>query len=318
MKKINLILGILMIVFAGCAEKNSGEEGLEMDVLPVVPADAQAISLKGAPLYASVPDARVMEKYEEAKKTYTADPDNADNIIWYGRWAAYTGDYRQAVLIFTEGIRKFPGDARFYRHRGHRYISIREFDRAIEDFEAAAVLIEGAKDMVEADGQPNAMNIPVSTLHTNIWYHLGLAYYLKHDLENALRIYNEGVTACTNDDMLVAMTHWLYMTLRLLDKEEQAVQALDPIHEEMNVIENMVYHRLCLFYKKVLTLEELPDKEDTDIMSDAMAYGVGNWHFYNGLRNEAREIFERICDNKVWASFGFIAAEAALNREFQE
>ncbi len=64
---------------------------------------------------------------------------------------------------------------------------IREFDRAIQDFEKAATLIEGTEDKIEPDGLPNAQNIPVSTLHTNIWYHLGLAYYLQHDLENALR-----------------------------------------------------------------------------------------------------------------------------------
>ena len=62
-----------------------------------------------------------------------------------------------------------------YRHRGHRYVSIREFDRAIADLEYAATLIEGTEDEIEPDGMPNAMNIPVSSLHSNIWYHLGLA-----------------------------------------------------------------------------------------------------------------------------------------------
>jgi hypothetical protein len=35
------------------------------------------------------------------------------------------------------GIGQFPKDARFYRHRGHRYISSRCFDLAIKDFKKA-------------------------------------------------------------------------------------------------------------------------------------------------------------------------------------
>ena len=177
-------------------------------------------------------------------------------------------------------------------------------------------MIEGTEDKIEPDGLPNAQNIPVSTLHTNIWYHLGLAYYLQHDLENALRANQKGIEASTNDDMLVATSHWLYMILRLMGRDDEAERALDPIQEEMNVIENMVYHRLCLFYKGELALEELTGKEDTDVMNDAVAYGVGNWHFYNGQRDEAREVLEKILENKSWASFGYIAAEADFVREF--
>jgi tetratricopeptide (TPR) repeat protein len=62
---------------------------------------------------------------------------------------AYTGDFRGAVEIYSEGIEKFPHDDRMYRHRGHRYISIREFDRAIADLEQAAKLIEGKENETE-------------------------------------------------------------------------------------------------------------------------------------------------------------------------
>ncbi len=49
-------------------------------------------------------------------------------------------------------------------------------------------------------------------------------------------------------------------------------------------------------------------------MNDALAYGVGNWYFYNGQTEKAREIFERLLDGESWASFGRIAAEADLHR----
>ena len=277
----------------------------------------QAVSLLGNVLYSAEPSESALQKFAEARLNYEKEPDNPDALIWYGRRTAYLGRFREAIEIYTEGIEKFPEDARIYRHRGHRFISVREFDKAIKDFEHAATLIAGKEDMIEPDGMPNAQNIPVSSLHTNIWYHLGLAYYLKNDLENALRVYQEGIKASQNDDMLVATTHWLYMTLRLLSREEEAKEALQPIHTQMNVIENMAYHRLCLFYKGELTLESLSDSEFSSIMNDAVAYGVGNWFFYNGNKEKAKEIFQKLLERKSWASFGHIAAESDFVREFR-
>jgi tetratricopeptide (TPR) repeat protein len=311
--RILILFAYLVIACSFCTKKSQ-----EPDILPVVPEGVQAVSLQGDPLYAAPPSESVLAKLDDAKKTYDTDPENADNIIWYGRRTAYAGDYREAIRIYTEGIQLFPNDARFYRHRGHRYISIREFDRAIQDFEKAASQIEGKEDRVEPDGLPNALNIPISTLHSNIWYHLGLAYYLKHDLENALRVCRIGVETSNNDDKLVSTTHWLYMTLRLLEMEDEAEKVLEPIQKEMSIIENQVYHRLCLFYKGELALEEITGEKFSDIMNDAAAYGVGNWYFYNGQRNEAREIFEQILTNKTWASFGYIAAEADFVQEFSK
>jgi tetratricopeptide (TPR) repeat protein len=276
----------------------------------------QAVSKLGKNLYSAKPSGTALEQYTEAKANYEMTPDNPDALIWYGRRTAYLGKYREAIEIYTDGIEKFPEDARFYRHRGHRFISVREFGKAIEDFEKAADLIEGTEDVIEPDGMPNAQNIPVSSLHTNIWYHLGLAYYLENDLENTLRVYRKGIEASQNDDMLVATTHWLYMTLRLLGQEEEAEQALVPIQADMNVIENQVYHKLCLFYKGELTLEDLTDPEFSAIMNDALAYGIGNWYFYNNDKEKAKEVFQKILDGESWASFGFIAAESDFARNF--
>jgi len=277
----------------------------------------QAVSKLGKNLYSAEPSEEAQEKYAEAKTNFEQEPDNPDALIWYGRRTAYLGKYREAIDIYTDGINQFPEDARIYRHRGHRYISVRELDNAIDDFEKAASLIEGKEDIIEPDGMPNALNIPVSSLHTNIWYHLGLAYYLENDLENALRVYLEGIKASQNDDMLVATTHWLYMTLRLLGRKDEAKEALMPIQAEMNVIENMVYHKLCLFYKGKLPLENLTDPEFSSVMNDAMAYGIGNWYFCKGEREKAKGVFQKILDGESWASFGYIAAETDFARKFQ-
>ena len=281
-------------------------------VLPDVPDGAQAISLSGEPLFVPEPGEAVTHNLETAKQVYDEDPNNADNIIWYGRRTAYTGDYRGAIEIFSEGIEKFPNDPRMYRHRGHRYISIREFERAIADLEQAASLIEGTENETEPDGAPNALNIPVSSLHGNIWYHLGLAYYLVQDWENAYRAYRNGFDAGRNDDNRVSTTHWMYSILRRAGETERAEAVLDAISADMNVIENMSYHNLCLFYKGELSLEELVGDDDGSPAGAAVMYGAANWHYVTGDHDAARDMLNALLESPSWAAFGVIAAEADL------
>ena len=281
-------------------------------MLPEVPDGAEAMSLLGKPLYSSEPSADSLAKYETAKADYEADPNDADNIIWYGRRTAYLGNYRDAIEIYTKGIEKHPDDARMYRHRGHRYISIRAFDQAIADLERAATLIEGTENETEPDGLPNAQGIPISSLHGNIWYHLGLAYYLKHDWDNALRAYQTGFDIGRNDDNRVSTTHWRFSILRRMSKPEEAKRAVDVITKDMNIIENMSYHQLCLFYKGELSVEDVMPENDDDPANAAIAYGVANWYLTERNEARAKEILNRLTESGGWAAFGVIAAEADL------
>src|ERR1700741_1405108 len=182
-------------------------------------------------------------KLAEARKNAETDP-SADNLIWLGRRIAYLGHYKDAIKIFTEGAEKFPDDARFLRHRGHRLITLRCFDLAIADLNHAAKLVKGKPDQIEPDGLPNARNIPTSTLQSNIWYHLGLAHYLKGDFKAALKAYREAEKVSTNPDMLVATAHWLYMTLRRLGREKEAAKVATAIKPDLDVIENGDYYKL--------------------------------------------------------------------------
>ncbi len=144
-------------------------------------APPEATSLLGKRLVSAPQADAVRQRNEEnlaaAKTAYDTNPASADAMIWLGRRTAYLGRFRDAIAIFSQGIERHPGDARMYRHRGHRYITVRELDRAIGDLTRAASLIKDRPDEVEPDGQPNARNIPTSTLNTNIYYHLGLAHY---------------------------------------------------------------------------------------------------------------------------------------------
>lgn len=305
---------LLPLATAACAACASGPRSEP-------PPTYEAVSLLGdtlvaPPLSDSLRSARERQ-LADAQTAYARDS-TADALIWVGRRAAYLGRYRDAVDLFTAGISRFPEDARFYRHRGHRYITLRRFDLAIADLERGASLAAGQPDQVEPDGLPNARHTPTSTLQSNIWYHLGLAYYLQGDFPNALRVYRECLAVSKNPDMLVATSNWLYLTLRRLNGMAEAAQVLSPIRRDLDIIENRAYHRLLLLYQGELPPDSLlglspagePSLEDV-----TTAYGVGAWHLVNGRQGDAERIFRAIVGARgQWAAFGYLAAEAELAR----
>ncbi len=258
---------------------------------------------------------KMEEQLTEARTRQASTPRDPEAIIWVGRRLAYLGRFVEAIQVYTEGANEFPRDARFYRHRGHRYLTLRKFDLAIQDFEKAAKLIKGKPDEVEPDGQPNARNLPTSTLQFNIWYHLGLAHYLKGNYEKALDSYRQCLKVSNNPDALVATSHWLYMTLRRLNRLEEAIKVLAPIKEKMDIIENDGYYRLLLMYKGQVsaeTLEQEAWKQAASPGSSSILYGIGNWYRINDRETEAQRVFRKMLEGSQWTSFGYIAAEAAL------
>jgi len=245
------------------------------------------------------------------------DKYDIENSIWLGRRTAYTGRYKDAIAIFSGAVARWPNDARPYRHRGHRYITLRCFDEAIKDFERAASLVKGKPDEVEPDGLPNAKNIPTSTLQSNIFYHLGLAYYLKGDFKKALKAYENAQKVSTNNDMRVATSYWHYMTLRRMGKKKDGEAILKPFAGEIEIIENRDYLNLIRLNRGEVTsdalLTEIGGDADT-LSSSSLGYGIGNYFLYNGDKPRAMGIFRRITAGNQWASFGYIAAEVELTR----
>ena len=278
---------------------------------------AEATSLLGTPLYSGTPSPEALANLETARAELETSPKDADAIIWVGRRLGYLQRFREAIDMFSRGIELHRTDARLYRHRGHRYLSVREFDKAIQDLTKASQLVAGKPDVIEPDGQPNARNIPTSTLNSNIYYHLGLGYYFKGDFANALNAFQQCATFSKNSDMTVATSHWLYMILRRLGRAAEAQKVLEPISAGMDIIENGSYHKLLLMYKG----EEKPEALLSSARSKGLdavtvGYGVGNWHLYNGRQDRAMKIFTEIVENNQtqWPAFGYIAAETEIAR----
>jgi len=261
-------------------------------------------------------------KLTDTRMEAEAHPKNEIAIIWYGRRLSYMGHFRQAIEVYTKGLEEHPNSFRLLRHRGHRYITLRKFDRAIADLSRAAVLAEGFEPMTEPDGLPNKKNIPLTTTQWNIYYHLGLAHYLNGEFGKALDAYKVCYAQSDNNDILVASSDWLYMIYRRLGQLAHAEEILQKIHPDMDLIENTSYYQRLLMYKGIVSPDSLlitdKDASGTSLTFATQGYGVGNWYYYNNEKDKAISVFEKVVESDNWPAFGYIAAEADLARILED
>jgi tetratricopeptide (TPR) repeat protein len=278
----------------------------------------EAMSLAGKPLHipATIPNKQKLDAdLAQAEKTLAANPKDAEAIIWVGRRLGYLWRYNDAIAMFTKGIALHPDNPKFYRHRAHRYLTVRQFAKAQADFEKAVQLIKGQPDEIEPDGAPNPAGKPRSTLHFNIWYHLGLAHYLQGDYAKAHEAYVECMKVSNNDDSIAATSDWMWMTLMRMNRKAEAAKVLERITPKMDILENQSYHRRLLMYKGLDKPEALLDTASADATTIAtQGYGVGNYYFVTGDMKQARAVFEKVTSGGGWNAFGYIAAEADLQR----
>ena len=136
---------LCLITATGC---DAGERGSDATPSP------EATSLFGQPLYAPRLSDEIradrQDKLDAARADYEADPDDPDALIWLGRRTAYLGRYREAIRIFSDGVQRFPEDARMYRHRGHRYVTTRRFADAVADLDLSHYRIRWSPETLGA------------------------------------------------------------------------------------------------------------------------------------------------------------------------
>ncbi len=313
-----LVWPLAMLVACADPALKSPPTDSETDALKAAAEPAAVVSLSGVALVppATIPNRDKLDAdLTAAQAVFAANPDNADALIWVARRLGYLWRYHEAIAVLDQGIERWPDNPRLYRHRGHRHITVRAFDRAQADLERAAELIAGRADEVEPDGAPNPAGVPRTTLFYNIWYHLGLARYLQGDYDGALAAYTDARAVADNDDALVAVTDWMWMTLMRLGESDAAAALLTGITPEMDLLENTSYHQRLMMYQGQIAPEALLDLASGDATDIAtQGYGVGNYHFVHSDHNRARAVFERIIAGAGWNAFGYIAAEADLRR----
>jgi tetratricopeptide (TPR) repeat protein len=262
------------------------------------------------------PEELLREKLAEATERYELDPTDVEATIWLGHWLGYAGRYAEAVDIYTRGLQAHPDSAWLLRFRGHRYISLRRLDDAVADLERADELAAHLPDEPEPDGQPDEAGASLGSLRSNIDYHLGLAYYLRGDFEQALEVYQRGAErARANPDRLVSNAWWRWLTLRQLDRDAEAAAYLDGLELEVEVVENQAYRDLLRLCRGELREPELlVGVSPFTTEFPTRVYGLAMRCLLGGDVEGARARLQVCVDWGPPAAFGRIAAEVELTR----
>lgn len=273
--------------------------------------EPQAFSLFGEPLFAMEDTTGAIE---EADLALSEDPNNVELIIAAGRVRRNFWQYRQAMDLYTRAMELAPDDWRPYRFRGHRFISLREFDQAVVDLERARGL---------------------APLNWDVAYHLGLAYFLAgrfqeateeylrclslSDDPGALEVQSEDFRSCSQNGMdpesRVAMTEWAVRAASRAGRQEEVSELLGGIPDDLEVEENLAYYHDLLFYKGELSAEELLNPgPDAPYRRETVGYGVANWLIVQGDTAQAVALLDELAEDPWWPGFGRIAAEVELFR----
>jgi tetratricopeptide (TPR) repeat protein len=281
-----------------------------------LPEGAEARALDGRllapPALPADVDADRQAKLAQARVALQRSPDQRDAWIWVGRRLGYLGRYREAIDIFGEALQRWPGDPFLLRHRGHRYLSVREFGCAADDLSRAAEACRKVRDEVEPDGLPVPGRPPHSSLHFNVHYHLGLVHFLRGDFVRARDAWLLCLACSDDDESRVAVTHWLWCARMRCGDPAGAAATVQGITGDMDIVENTAYWQLCLLYKGERTRGELTAGEGSS--GAALRFGLAHHQLLTGDRDAARTALQRLAADPGWASFGVIAAEAELQR----
>lgn len=241
--------------------------------------------------YSAQPDTGAIARAERA---LAADPRNPDRILQLDRAQAAVRQFREAIETLTRGIADVPGNALLYLDRGHRWISVREFDRALADLERGATLDSSNYD---------------------IWYHLGVVHYLRGEFAAAAAAFTRARPQAPNDNERAGSTDWLWMSLSRSGRRAEAAAILATVGDSLRVPAGYAYLQRLRLYQGRLAPERLIGPADTaDIQLATLAYGLGNWYLVSGDTTRARQYFQRSVASGGWPAFGFIASEVELKR----
>ena len=286
------------------------------DDRPIEVASLLGVGLR-RPFLDSASAAPLERNLAAAADSLRKNPTGADALLWYGRRLGELGRYREAIDTFTVGIRLFPNDARFYRFRGQRYLTVRRPVLSIGDYQKAVSLMRGKPDEAEIDGAANSRDTPHATLHFAVWYQLAVSLYVRGDYGNTIIMLDSASRIAPNADARVAIAYWRYLALKRTSKDREAASVLAIAGEKLDVTESAAYWKVLQLFAGQTTVEALSPKRGLEIAtaSDAIiAYGASMTYWFAGQKNVARDLWKRMMGGNAWPSYGVLSAEADLER----
>jgi len=227
-----------------------------------------------------------------AQAALAADPRNVQLIIQLGIAQSGARQFREAIETFTRGLAIAPNDPMLYRWRGHRYLSVRELDRATTDLTRGYAL---------------------DSTNYGILYHLGIARFLRGNFSAAADAFRRAQPRAPDAGELAGSTDWLWMSLMRSGRKAEAEAMLARRPDSLPV--NNAYARRLKLYRGEIGPDSVFTAADTaDVQVATLSYGLGNWYLVRGDTARARQYFVRSVRSGGWPGFGFMVSEAELRR----
>ncbi len=242
--------------------------------------------------YRSQQDAGAVARAQQA---LAANPKDLNLIVALGTAQAGVRDMRGAVVTFTKGLEAHPNNALLYRWRGHRHLSLREFDAALADF---------------------ASGLKTDSTVYGIWFHLGIVKFVRGDFNGAADAFTRAQPRAPDAGELAGSTDWLWMSLSRAGKHAEAQAMLDRKPDSLKVADpEYAYVKRLRMYRGQVKPEALITTTDTaDVQQATLNFGLGNYYIVKGDTAHAKQAFERAVRSGGWPGFGFIVSEAELKR----
>ncbi len=229
-----------------------------------------------------------------AQKALAANPKDVNLIIALGTAQAGIRDMRGAIQTFTRGLDVVPNNALLYRWRGHRHLSLRELDLALDDF---------------------SKGLKIDSTVYGIWYHLGIVKFVRGDFNGAADAFKRAQPRAPDAGELAGSTDWLWMSLSRAGKGAEAKAMLARRPDSLKTDPEYGYTKRLRMYRGEVTPEKLITKTDTaDVQAATLNFGLGNWYLIKGDTAKAKTAFEKSTASGGWPGFGFIVSEAELKR----
>ena len=225
-----------------------------------------------------------------AESALIADPRNVDRMIALGVAQSGVRQYREAIATFTRGVGIAPNNALLYRWRGHRYLSTRQFDKAMDDLQRGARL---------------------DTTIYGVWYHLGIVRFVRRDFAGAVQAFTRALPMSPDSAERAGSTDWLWMSLSRAGRKAEAQAMLDR-HPDVPNAGNAYAQRLRLYRGEIPPDSVFTPADTSDIQVATLSFGIGNWYLVQGDMAKARSWFERSVTSGGWPAFGFIMSEVEL------
>ena len=231
-----------------------------------------------------------------AQAALKADPKNVQRFIDLGVAQSGARQFREAIKTFTSGLAIAPENAMLYRWRGHRNLSVRNFDAAMADL---------------------TRGYGLDSTNYGILYHLGVLRFVRGDFNAAADAFARAQPRAPDGGELAGATDWLWMSLMRAGRATEAGAMLARRPDTLPAT-NAYVKRLKLYRGEIGPDALIAPTDTGDVDVATLRFGLGNWYLVKGDTARAHEEFRKSIASGGWPAFGFIASEAELTRRQRE